>query len=329
MGHIISHYAATLSGNTLSMVLSPTSRFFLPYLAFTLLFALTICYRRAKCWRGAFRDLLPRAVFFHRSSLNDYKLAAINLVLLAALPAVGVIGLAVIASGTEEFFRHTLGPGPAWQPTLAALIVYNVALFLAYDGGNFLQHWLQHRIPLLWELHKVHHSAEVMTPITAIRVHPLSSLFSSLVLSVANGLVAGSFLYLFKGHVALYPLLGLNLFLMLQYTIGAYNLQHSHIWLSFPPVLRGILISPATHMIYHSSNPQHHDKNFAFVLTVWDWLFGTLYIPDDHEQYGLQLGLGEAEQSEMQTLTQLYLTPLRRIAPMLMSPRALRRSETS
>ena len=314
MGDILSHYAVTLSDKLVGMVLSPASRFFVPYLAFTLLFALIICYRRATGWRDALQALLPRAVFFHRSSLNDYKLAAANLALLTALPAIGVFVLAAIASGTQEIFQQAFGPGPAWQPTSAALIGCSFVLFLAYDGGNFLQHRLQHRIPLLWELHKVHHSAEVMTPVTAIRVHPLSSLFSSLVLALINGLAIGSFLYLFDKHISLPQLVGLNVFLVLHYTIGAYNLQHSHIWFSFPTGLRGILISPAAHMIHHSNDPRHYDRNFAFVLTIWDRLFGTLHIPDDHEQHGLQLGLEESEQREMQTVTQLYLTPLRRIA---------------
>ena len=46
-------------------------------------------------------------------------------------------------------------------------------LFLAYELGYWLNHYLSHRIAFLWEFHKVHHSATVLTPLTNFRVHPI------------------------------------------------------------------------------------------------------------------------------------------------------------
>ena len=43
---------------------------------------------------------------------------------------------------------------------------------------------------------------------------------------------------------------------------------------------------------------------------------GTLHLPGDEEQHGLRLGLGDKEQQAMQTVWQLYTTPLRKIAAM-------------
>jgi hypothetical protein len=41
-------------------------------------------------------------------------------------------------------------------------------------------------------------------------------------------------------------------------------------------LLQYLLITPAHHRVHHAKNPLYIDTNFAFVLPVWDWLFGTL-----------------------------------------------------
>lgn len=314
-------YFYSLVTGLVSILLSPTSRFFLPYLYITALFALAVLYRRTGSIEDAFRALIRSDVFLHRSSINDYKLALGNYLLLATVLAYGILNSATLGEEVTHFLHFAFGDGPQWHPGFFGAAAVSFVFLLAYDGGNFAQHWLQHKIPVLWELHKVHHSAEVMTPVTAIRVHPLSQLISSSFLAILFGLLNGVFLYLYAGKIAFLTVLGVNIFLVLHYTLGVYHLQHSHIWLSFPPVLRSIFASPSMHMIHHSKDPKHYGKNFGFVLTVWDRLAGTLHIPDDDEQYGLVLGIAEDEQVEMQTVRQLYVTPLRRVVSMLIRPK--------
>lgn len=305
-----------LARDAAATVLSPASRFYLPYLYVTLLIAVAVLYLRTGSLSAAMRGLWRKDVFLHRSSMNDYRIAAINTVLIAAFFTLGIANAAGIASGTIALMEAAFGPAPQQAAGLFGAVAYTVAVLIAYDGGNFAQHWLQHKIPFLWELHKVHHSAEVMTPVTAVRVHPLSAFFAAVFLSILFGLTNGVFLYLYGGRVAELTLLGVNVFLVLHYSVGVYHLQHSHIWLSFPRPFRVVFASPAMHMIHHSANPRHFDKNFGFVLTLWDWLAGSLYIPEDAEQEGLTLGLLAPEQAEMQTTWQLYSRPLRRIAGM-------------
>ena len=54
-----------------------------------------------------------------------------------------------------------------------------------------------HRIPALWEFHKVHHSAEVLTPITFYRSHPVDMLVQTVAEALASGIVTSVFLYVF------------------------------------------------------------------------------------------------------------------------------------
>jgi sterol desaturase/sphingolipid hydroxylase (fatty acid hydroxylase superfamily) len=213
--------------------------------------------------------------------------------------------------GAIEF---VLGPNRhAATPGIAAGVAFTVAVFMAMDFGNFFAHWLQHKIPWLWEFHKIHHSAEVLTPLTALRVHPVGEILTTQVIALCIGVVNGGFLYVYQGPVAQTTIAGVNALDFLYYTIGAYHLAHSHVWLMFPRGLREIFLSPALHLIHHSIDMKHRDKNFAFTFTFWDRLFGTLYMPQDCEKETLVLGLGDGEERDFKSVWQLYATPFRNL----------------
>jgi hypothetical protein len=46
------------------------------------------------------------------------------------------------------------------------------------------------------------------------------------------------------------------------------------------PYLRWILSTPEYHHWHHTSDEEGIDKNFASFLPLWDFLFGTLHLPD-------------------------------------------------
>lgn len=57
------------------------------------------------------------------------------------------------------------------------------------------------------------------------------------------------------------------------------HLQHSHVCISFQGLFGRVFISPAHHQVHHSADPKHFNKNFRSCLALWDWMFGTLYVP--------------------------------------------------
>ncbi|MFM2423565.1 MAG: hypothetical protein RL291_2095, partial [Pseudomonadota bacterium] len=135
-----------------------------------------------------------------------------------------------------------------------------------------------HKIPFFWEFHRVHHEAEQLSPLTVYRIHPIETLKFSNILAVfigpANGLLHWFFglpvsagLYFSEGIV-----ITAFVYLFLQ-------LHHTHIWIAFTGVLGRILISPAHHQIHHSADPKHYDRNMGSALAIFDWMFGTLYVP--------------------------------------------------
>ena len=59
------------------------------------------------------------------------------------------------------------------------------------------------------------------------------------------------------------------------------------------------------HQIHH--DPDRMNRNYGEVFAIWDWMFGTLYIPDRYEQF--KIGLGE-QGNPHSTLQRAYLVPM-------------------
>jgi signal transduction histidine kinase len=108
--------------------------------------------------------------------------------------------------------------------------------------------------------------------------------------------------------------LDVNAVVFLFYLLGV-HLRHSHVWLAYPPAVSQLLISPAMHQIHHSTRVEHYDKNFGLVFSVWDRLFGTLYVPETKLE--LTFGLGADEEKEFSSVARLYVLPFRKAAALL------------
>ena len=100
-----------------------------------------------------------------------------------ALYGVLVTGAALGADRAAEAIAGAAGrlgvapPGLAFGPLAAAALL--AALFVARDFGVFAAHALQHRVPLLWAFHKVHHTTTALTPLSALRAHPVDDVFGA------------------------------------------------------------------------------------------------------------------------------------------------------
>ncbi len=89
-------------------------------------------------------------------------------------------------------------------------------------------------------------------------------------------------------------------------------MRHSHVWLSYGDLLEHLFISPAQHQIHHSRAVEHHGKNYGEVLAIWDWMFGTLYVPNGKEDldFGLADTKGRPVSQPHETLRAALITPV-------------------
>lgn len=260
---------------------------------------------------------LGRRLWGHPSARIEYSFYVVNAVFFVLFFSPLLISSAWAAEQVHVFLASAFGTTPAWEPGAFTRIVYTVLFFVAFDFGRWLAHTLLHEVPLLWEFHKVHHSAEVLTPWTAFRVHPLDLLLTHSVPALTTAPVTGLFLYLYPNSVDAYLFLGVNALLGLTGLIA--HLKHWQIWVTYGPLDRW-WISPAHHQIHHSAEPKHWGMNRGFELGVWDRWYGTLYVPT-REKEQFKMGLGDGTDGQWHTMTRLYFWPLllaaRRVAKTL------------
>jgi sterol desaturase/sphingolipid hydroxylase (fatty acid hydroxylase superfamily) len=281
--------------------------------------------RRSRSMAEFGRFLLPKQVFLHRSAVLDYKFFVINQLVMGHLRlgrwVTSVVGLLAVSHLTSSFLALVLGaPAATSAPSWPALLGFTVVSLLAWDFGKYVAHYLTHKVAVLWEFHKVHHAAEVLTPISAFRAHPIDIMIDFFFRLLCTGVVGGVYAHIYPGGVAELTILGFNaVAFVLYYWIA--HLQHSHIRLGYGR-LSHLLVSPLMHQVHHSCELQHWDRNFGFLFGIWDWMFGTLHIPHKDEPFRLGLPSGAAQ---YQTVRQLYLTPFVGVARKLASRRSAAR----
>jgi sterol desaturase/sphingolipid hydroxylase (fatty acid hydroxylase superfamily) len=256
--------------------------------------------------RTLLRALFPRHILRSRSNQADigyllFNVFVFGLALGWAILSYQFVTNAIIAGLVALF-------GPVTRSALPVIVsrgAITLMLFLAYELGYWFNHWLSHKVPLLWEFHKVHHTAEVLTPLTNFRVHPAYALLFANILALSTAIANGFGHYWFGDTTYQYAVNDTNLILVLF--IHAYvHLQHSQVWIAFRGVLGCIFISPAHHQIHHSDRPEHYNSNYGSCLALWDWMFGTLYIPQQERQ---PLRFGVAGHTDAHTVKAEMLRP--------------------
>ena len=253
-------------------------------------------------------------VNFHRSALLDYRYYVVRAVLKVALvvPIVGLVDPYILrAADYMGFFSNLWGARPQLGQNLALSLLYGLGVFLVMDFTHYWVHRAFH-CRWLWVFHKVHHSAPVLVPVTASRVHFVEKIVGQLATTASIGVYAGIFWYACGGEVSRYTLFGVTYLVFICNGLAA-NLRHSHVWLSFGPVVEHVLNSPAQHQIHHSDAPRHFHKNFATNLSLWDWLFGTLYVTRAKPET-ISFGTGEGDHERYLSLYGLIVTPFADIA---------------
>ena len=248
-------------------------------------------------------------VYFHRSALLDYRYYLVRALLKVALvlPIVGLVDPHILRSGDYiTFFTKLWGACPQLGENLSLSLLYGLGVFLVKDLTHYWAHRAFHS-RWLWAFHKVHHSAPVLVPATASRIHFMEEVVEKLSTAVILGVYAGIFWYACGGEISRYTLFGVSYLVLIFNGLGA-NLRHSHVWFSFGPAVEHVLNSPAQHQIHHSDAPRHFNKNFGVNLSLWDWMFGTLYVTTSKPET-LRFGIGEQERDRYLTVYSLIVTP--------------------
>lgn len=265
--------------------------------------------------RASLRDFLafalPPELWSNRSARADilFWITKKAVTPLLFLPA-GITFVVGVGYATRLVLIAAFGQ-PAEPPPAGPLLIvlFTGTMLLAYDASYYFYHVAQHRVPFLWELHKVHHSAEILVGLTKDRVHPLDELMNR----AWDGLIPG-ICYGIWSVVALDPVevtvFGINVYVMRNLLMMDF-VRHTHLPITFGRVGR-VVISPHAHQLHHSTARKHWDRNFGLMFTVCDRLFGTYSAPEPNERF--QFGLVERDRADYHSLYGLYVLPLRKMA---------------
>lgn len=259
-----------------------------------------------------FSFALPKEVIMHPSARADllFYITKRLMMPLLLIPA-GIVFVAAVGYATNQGISWIFniqtplmqGPTPWW-----ILVLFTGSMLLAYDISYYLYHVAQHRFPFLWELHKVHHSAEVLVGITKDRVHPLDELMNRMWDGVIPGICFGLWSVFALDPVEV-TVFGINVYVMRNLLMMDF-VRHTHYNISFGP-LDNVILSPHWHQVHHSADPRHYDKNFGLLFSFWDRMFGTAFVPERDEV--LKYGLLDRDAHEYQSLFGLYLLPLKKM----------------
>jgi len=261
--------------------------------------------------RSFMQTTLPARVYLHPSSRIDYICLFVYPALLTLLTLLSYAGIELVSSWQVSTpvaqSLHNFGALGIVVPENVVLtgIVFIVGAIIG-DFSQFAVHVLYHRVPALWEFHKAHHCAKVLTPFTGVRDHPVIFAIDTFVYVGLVGLYAGVLewidptimdrVYLWQASAIVFQL----------YFLG-FLISHYHLPVSFG-IFDRILVSPAYHMAHHVNHPDFYDKNCGHICSFWDRLFGT-DVPPITDTNGLVLGLSPDEMRRYDGVIKLHLLP--------------------
>jgi sterol desaturase/sphingolipid hydroxylase (fatty acid hydroxylase superfamily) len=211
--------------------------------------------------------------------ITNIGIGLTNIVLIKIFAAGILVTLANLISEQQIGLIYWLNLPSLLHPSIILVISLLLLDFLIY-----VQHVASHRIPILWRLHKVHHTDKTLDATTAIRFHPLE-------------------IFLSLGYKAILIILfGFDMYTIIIFAIllsGSAIFNHGNI--NLPKKLDGwlkkVIITPNVHFIHHSTVPTETNSNYGFFLIWWDKIFSTYQAKPHQPLSHLKLGLEEHEKT--------------------------------
>jgi len=202
----------------------------------------------------------------------------------------------LLAVGVAGYAREN-GIGLFNIISLPEILTITLSL-LMLDVLIYGQHVMMHKIPMLWRLHRMHHSELGLDVTSAIRFHPIEIIISMLI-KMLFVLIIGI------------PVLAVIIFEVILNGLALFN--HSNIKLPTPleKILRIVFITPEIHWIHHSEVVAETNSNYGFNLCVWDKVFDT-YIDKPTLTYEqMRQGLTEFGFDKPLNLIELLVSPFK------------------
>jgi sterol desaturase/sphingolipid hydroxylase (fatty acid hydroxylase superfamily) len=168
--------------------------------------------------------------------------------------------------------------------------------FIALDFIIYLQHLLFHHIPLLWRLHRMHHTDLDLDVTSGNRFHPLEIILSMLI-KMAAVVVLGA------------PAAGVLAFEVILNACAMFSHGNIKLPAALDRLLRLFVVTPDMHRVHHSDLVRETNSNFGFNLPWWDRICGTYRPQPEKGHLDMTIGLKEYRDPHKLTLLRLLIQP--------------------
>jgi sterol desaturase/sphingolipid hydroxylase (fatty acid hydroxylase superfamily) len=227
-----------------------------------------------------------------RFSNNRFRHAGTN-IFFTVTTAVINVGFAFVVVKASEWtgqarfgLLYWLGV-PTWLHFVLALLMLD---FLA----AYLIHLVQHKVGWMWHFHKIHHIDTSIDVTTALRHHPVESVFrvGALIVAIVS--------------------MGIPIWIVMLYqSLSAGMSQFNHANIKLPDwldkSLSWIIVSPDMHKVHHSRYQPETDSNYANIFSIWDRICGTFVTVTDTTR--IRYGLDEYQDARYQDIGPLLKVP--------------------
>ncbi|MBY0567736.1 MAG: sterol desaturase family protein [Hyphomonadaceae bacterium] len=231
----------------------------------------------------------PQTISRQRRWPGNLALSAINTLALRVLFPAAAVGAAIFAESRGVGLFQAIN-----APVAVAIFVSVIVLDLVI----YLQHRLFHAVPLLWRLHRVHHTDLEFDVTTGVRFHPVEILLSMLI-KIAAVVALGA------------PAVAVLVFEVLLNATTMFN--HANIKLPQPldQIVRLIVVTPDMHRVHHSVRPEETNSNFGFSLPWWDRAFRTYRAQPADGHDAMTIGIEKFRDPADLALARMLLQPVR------------------
>lgn len=171
-----------------------------------------------------------------------------------------------------------------WPHWLQLVVMFIIADFIQWNV-----HRLLHKVPALWEFHKVHHSVKEMGFAAHLRFHWMETIIYKSIQYIPLAMIGFGIDDFFLVHI---------------FTVAIGHLNHSNLYITYGP-LKYVFNNPAMHIWHHAKHLPEGSSgvNYGLSLSIWDYLFGTVYLPSNGRD--IELGFPKDENFPNQFIKQV------------------------
>jgi sterol desaturase/sphingolipid hydroxylase (fatty acid hydroxylase superfamily) len=223
---------------------------------------------------------------------TNWSMTILNSVVGRLMVFIAPFEMALWAS-EQQFGLLNLFSTPTWLAIIISVIVLDFAIWF--------QHWVVHKIPLLWLFHKVHHADRDLDVTSGARFHPVE---------IALSLIYKAALVLLLGT----PAAAVLIFDIVLNGMAMFNHANFNIPQGIEKYLRLLVVTPDVHRVHHSTRVQETNSNYGFNLSIWDRLFGTYCAQPKLGHDGMTVGLDEYQDDGPTKLSWSLLLPFSKAA---------------